>query len=403
MYFRRIISKEGWELRLHEEHEIFSISIFKDLNYDEAIQISYCDLYMLAFNNTEYSLFSKDEIISHLELLDKICYVKKQKELLDYAIAEYSNDIDEWKSFINPSIIEIEPQYLLTFPDFIDFNLGAFSKLTKCDNLKRQKLLQFAQDGNTEAFSILFDKSLINGKFMGELFKCEMKFIKIIIDKGFNDWNSGMYHTAEAGDKELVDFFIEKGADDWNGGMNTAAKGGHKNLVLFFIEKGSTEWNTGMNYATIGGNKDLVDFFIEKGANHWDLGLYYAALGGHKDLVLFFIEKGAHNWNEGMTCAAEGGHKELVLFFIEKGANDWESGLYYAALGGHKDLVLFFIKKGANHWDWGMEGAAQKGHKDLVLFFIEKGANDWESALEVAEYYGHTDLVEFFNKKINNL
>ena len=318
MHFRRIISKEGWELRLHEQHEIFSIPIFQQLNYDEAINVSYTDLYMLAFNNTDYSLLSKEEIVSHLELLDMICYVNKQKELLDHSIKEYNSNLNEWKPCINPSIIEIEPQYLLTFPEFIDFNLEKFSKLNDCDDLKRKKLLQYIHDNNFEAFSILFDKSLINGKFMGELFKCEMKFIKIIIDKGFNDWNSGMYHTAEAGDKELVDFFIEKGADDWNGGMNTAAKGGHKDLVLFFIEKGSTEWNTGMNYATIGGNKDLVDFFIEKGANHWDLGLYYAALGGHKDLVLFFIEKGANDWYRGMNGAKRGGHNELVEFFNKK-------------------------------------------------------------------------------------
>ena len=372
MLFKKIISKEGWELRLHEEHEIFSIPIFQELNFDEAIDVSYTDLYMLAFNNTEYDLLSKDEVVSHLELLDMICFVNKQKELLDYAIKEYNEELDKWKNFINPSIIEIFPEYLIKFPDIIDDNLEAFSKLNDYDDFKREKLLEYAHNNNFEAFSLLFNKSLVNNRFLKNLFKYGVEFVEIIIDKGFNNWGQGMKCAARGGNKELVDFFIKKGANNWNNALKTAAKGGHKDLVLLFIEKGAKYWNWGMQSAACGGHKEIVDFFIDKGADYWDWGIYGAAKGGHKELVLFFIEKGTDDWNLGMLGATKGGHKELVDLFIEKGANYWNLGMEGAALGGHKDLVLFFIEKGANDWYRGMNGAKRGGHKELVEFFNKK-------------------------------
>ena len=399
MHFRRIISKEGWELRLHEQHEIFSIPIFQQLNYDEPINVSYTDLYMLAFNNTDYSLLSKEEIVSHLELLDMICYVNKQKELLDHSIKEYNSNLNEWKPCINPSIIEIEPQYLLTFPEFIDFNLEKFSKLNDCDDLKRKKLLQYIHDNNFEAFSILFDKSLINGKFMGEIIKCGLKWIEIIVQKGFDYWNKGMCYAAKGGNKELVDFFIAKGANDWNLGLIGAARGGNKALVDFFIYKGANYWDGGMTWAALEGHKDLVDFFIEKGATSWNSGMYFAAEGGHKDLVDFFISKGADDWNEGMQGASRGGYKELVLFFINKGANNWNEGMRVAALGGHKELVELFIQKGANDWNNAMRGAAKRGDKELVDLFISKGADNWDQYIIYAGRGRHKHLVDFFVSK----
>jgi len=317
MIFKKIISKEGWELRLHDEHEFFKNPILKGFNLDEPIEVSYCDLYLLAFNNTDYSLLTKEQAVSHLELLDKICYVNKQKELLDYAIANFQNNIDEWKSFINPSIVELKPEYLLTFPDLVDFNLEEFSKLPDCDDLKREKLLQYAQNGNTEAFSILFDISLINGNFLSELFICGKKWIEIIIDKGFDDWDKGLFYAAIRGEKDLVDLFIDKGANLWNLGMYASARGGHKNLIDFFIDKGANNWNLGMNGAAGGGNEELIELFIEKGANGWNNGMINAAFGGHKALIDFFISKGACDWNGGLRAASQGGHKELVDFFMK--------------------------------------------------------------------------------------
>jgi len=126
MLFNQIVSEDGWGLRLHKEHEIFSIPIFQEFNFEEPIPISYTDLYMLAFNYNQYSLLSKEEIINHLTLLEKICYVKRQIDLLKYALNNFQEDIKEWGKFINPSVTELFPEYLLSFPEKIDNDLITF-------------------------------------------------------------------------------------------------------------------------------------------------------------------------------------------------------------------------------------------------------------------------------------
>ena len=442
MVFKRVISREGHEIRLNDEHEIFKIPIFQELNYDEPIDISYTDLDMLISKQPNYSILSKEEIINHLELLDKICHVKRQKEVLDYVIANYQEDMKEWEQFVNPSVINIAPEYLIKFPNQIDNNLETFFKLKGYNNIKREKLLQYARDNNIDSFTILFDKSIITGKFRSEIIKYGIKFVKIISEKGFDDWDQVMCDAAFEGDKDLVDFFIIKGANDWNCGMYGAAEGGHKELVEFFIEKGANDWNRGMNYAAKGGHKNLVDFFIEKGADNLDECMMYAAYGEHKDLIELFIEKGAKRldwgikgavtgghidlfiflvhkrsqekhlidslacdinfWNMLMNNAAEIGNKELVLFFIDRGCNDFNSGMKWAAKGGHKDLVELFIEKGANYWNLGLVGAAQGGHKELIDFFIEKGADDFYGALYAAKEGDDIEIINFFNEKIFN-
>ena len=339
-----VISEEGKKLIFPKDHENFNIPIFREFNFNDSVPVSYRDLYMILNKNFDFS--SKDEIIKHLQLLDMITYVKRQKEVLDYAIANFPNDLDEWKIFVNPNIINIKPQYLIKFPEFIDNHLELFSKLPRNYDLKREKLLEFARNNNTEAFYFLFDKSLITDNFLEELFNFnDLKYVKIVVSKGFNDWNLGMYYVAQGGHKELVLFFIDKGANDWDLGMYGAAEGKNKELVDFFIEKGANNWNLGLQGAARGGNKELVIFFIEKGANYWNCGMEGAALGGHKDLVDFFISKGATSWNWGMLNAAKGGYKELVDFFIEKGANDWLLGLQYASEGRQYELIEFFKMK----------------------------------------------------------
>ena len=373
MLFKEIISKEGWVLRLHKEHEIFSIPIFQEFNFEESIPISYTDLYILAFNHNQYSLLSKEEITSHLTLLEKICYVNRQIDLLKYALNNFQEDIKEWGEFINPSIMENFPEYLLSFPEQIDTNLEIFSKLEDCDDLKREKLLEYAQNNNIESFTFLLNKSLINNKFLKQLFKYGKKFVEIIVDKGFDNWDYAMNIAALVGDQELIKFFIDKGCNDWNNGMYYAAQNGHEHLVLFFISKGANKWDWGMIGAAKGGYKHLVDFFINKGAIRWNEAMYYAAKGGHNELVDFFIGKGACTWNHGMDAAAKGGHKDLVEKFIDKGANQWDWGIYYAARGGNKEIVELFISKGPNYYDWGLQGAIHGGHKHLINFFKSKG------------------------------
>jgi len=320
MSFKRIISEEGYISIFKKNHEIFSIPIFREFNFDKAVPIKYRDLFLISDNRINFA--SRDELINHLQLLDSICYVNRQKKVLDYAIANYENNMEEWERFVNPSIIDITPEYLINFPSLIDNYLEQLSKLKGFDDLKRKKLLEYARNNNTESFDLLFDKSLINNRFLKELVKYGIKFIEIIIEKGFNNWDRGMKYAALQRKKELIDFFIDKGATDWDNGLRYSAQAGDKYLIDFFISKGANNWDGGMYGAAKGGHENLILFFINKGANNWSIGMYNAALGGHKDIVNLFITIGTTNYNLGILGATKGGHRHLVDFFISKGGNE---------------------------------------------------------------------------------
>ena len=64
--------------------------------------------------------------------------------------------------------------------------------------------------------------------------------VNMMIKKGANYWNQGLYGACKGGDKELVNIIIERGADDWNEGLYGACRGGHKEIANLMIEKVQT-------------------------------------------------------------------------------------------------------------------------------------------------------------------
>ena len=120
---------------------------------------------------------------------------------------------------------------------------------------------------------LIWDRAIVKG---------DLKLITKLDELGYKyDVNRSMKSASQGGYTDflaVVDFFIEKGADDWDSGMGGATKGGHKDLIDFFIEKGAEDWNRGMAKAAGKGYKDLVDFFIGKGADWWDIVRFYSTI-----------------------------------------------------------------------------------------------------------------------------
>jgi hypothetical protein len=84
--------------------------------------------------------------------------------------------------------------------------------------------------------------------------------------------------------------------------LRDACESGYRNLVELMIEKGANEWNSGLYGACYGGHRDIVELMIEKGATLWNWGLWAACRGGqerstsyaHRDLTEFMIKNGAN-------------------------------------------------------------------------------------------------------------
>jgi hypothetical protein len=90
---------------------------------------------------------------------------------------------------------------------------------------------------------------------------------------------------------------------------------GNMKIVKLMIKKGANCWDGGLYDACFNGNMKIVKLMIKKGANHWDWGLGNACYGkgismpncpldlGHMKIVKLMIKNGAtqcHNCYKSM-------------------------------------------------------------------------------------------------------
>ena len=89
--------------------------------------------------------------------------------------------------------------------------------------------------------------------------------IRQIIKMNFRVYRTcRLYAACKSGHMDIIKLMIEKGADDWNSGLIGACEGGHIDIVKFMIEKGSSDWSAGLGYACWCGHIDIVRLMIEK-------------------------------------------------------------------------------------------------------------------------------------------
>ena len=88
----------------------------------------------------------------------------------------------------------------------------------------------------------------------------------ILVSKLFKD-------SCYEGHMRIIELMIEKGADNWNWGLYGACRGGNMKIVKLMIEKGVTDWNRGLEGACQGGNIKIIELMIEKNADNWNRGL----------------------------------------------------------------------------------------------------------------------------------
>lgn len=140
----------------------------------------------------------------------------------------------------------------------------------------------------------------------------------------------------------------------WNSEFRGACESGDLQLAQLMIEKGANDLNHGLYYACRGAHLQLVEFLIKNGANNFlDEGLCGACRGGHLHFVQLMIEKGAKDLNYAFDCACRSGHLQIVKFLINLGVNDnWNAVLYCAHQSGHLEIIQLMIEKGATIFEY---------------------------------------------------
>jgi len=108
-------------------------------------------------------------------------------------------------------------------------------------------------------------------------------------------WRSSQefHNVCKTGSWWGVQKMIQRGADDWNSGLWYACRGGHRDVAELMIQHGANNWNVGLHCACFGGHRDLAELMIQRGANNWNWGLRGACLAEHRDLAELMVQKGA--------------------------------------------------------------------------------------------------------------
>ena len=257
---------------------------------------------------------------------------------------------------------------------------------------------------------------------------------KVMLDKGGNIWNTGIYETCLQGNMDLFLLLINTAlkktdlpVSQLNKLIFTAAKGGNINIIHWLQQKNCQDWNSGLAGSCEGGHLEIVRMMFNMGVNNYTLGLMCAGSKKQKKIVDFILEHCQHkveiiDWNACLMTACEGGDPELVHLMISRGANNWNDGLFYACREGHDEIVELIINMGANDWNlglraacigrkiniiklmfllgvadynYGLYGSCFSGWKEMIQLFISLGANDWSHGLFNACCGGHQEIAQW--------
>jgi len=114
----------------------------------------------------------------------------------------------------------------------------------------------------------------------------------------------------------------------WNICLEGACRGGHPELVKLMIQKGANNFEEVFYVTCYVGRRQIVDVLKNYVTiNDWNTGLYGACEGGHLELAEYVIYLGAHdhgehifNYNQGLSRACGEGHQDLIELMIQRGA-----------------------------------------------------------------------------------
>lgn len=110
-------------------------------------------------------------------------------------------------------------------------------------------------------------EALFKAVKLSSLDKANLKNIKL-----FNQLSSGLFINdafaiaIEIGNQTTIDYFLNSFELYWDGALKYVAKSGRKDWVDLVIDKGANDWVSGLEGAVEGGHLDLVKFFTTKKA-----------------------------------------------------------------------------------------------------------------------------------------
>lgn len=137
---------------------------------------------------------------------------------------------------------------------------------------------------------------------------------------------SGLVSAYRGGYKQLIELMILKGANQWDDGLYYGCEPGHIEIVELMIAKGSDIFDLGLWSPGKEGYKDIAELMITKGATEFDLVLFEACMRGHRDIAELMILNGATKRRSCLDIDCERGHKEIVELMKNNGVTSCYCG-----------------------------------------------------------------------------
>lgn len=107
-----------------------------------------------------------------------------------------------------------------------------------------------------------------------------LDIVKQMIEKGVDDFDSGLREASSVNNKKIVDLFIKNGASDLNGAMSEAGKNGHLDMVKYLNNIGASDYGYLLFAAVEGKHKEIMEYAAKKGVRDFE---YDIAIDGEKD------------------------------------------------------------------------------------------------------------------------
>ena len=124
------------------------------------------------------------------------------------------------------------------------------------------------QGDHIEIIELMLEKPNIDDPLALSCLCPHLKIIESMINKGYNNFNYGLYHACYSGYIENVKYMIEKGANNWDFGLIGAIKGSNIEIMKIMLDKGTISLNKALYEAYICESKEIIDFLISIGANY---------------------------------------------------------------------------------------------------------------------------------------
>lgn len=164
--------------------------------------------------------------------------------------------------------------------------------------------------------------------------------------------------------KEVVALVENNGATSFNKCLAYACRADKNQfkIINYMIEKGADDWDSGLYYACTVGNIEIVKFMLSKGAEDLGTNCFTCACEyGYIKIVKLFIklykqhereQKHTHETtifllNHGLLSAASGGQLEIAKLLMSEGAVNVTLAMLSAEKNNQDALAEFFGKNGA--------------------------------------------------------